>query len=923
MEKNENIEIKRIIDILSSKKIIIVLLLILFTAIGYLYSYYYVVPEYKSVETLLLIPNNVNESQTVTSSDLTLNSGLITTYSNIAKNSKVLNKVINNLYLDMTEEELSNKMQISIVKDTHIMEISVTDTNPQLAMEITKEVSKVFLNEIKEIYNLNNIGIVDEAQVSNTPYNINHIKDILMFVVLGIFASGLYVLLVYILDNTIKSGEDIERYVKIKTLGNIPINQNKKKEIIERNDAKSYITECINTIRTNILYMNSTQKAKTILITSCTPKEGKSWVSANIATAFADTNQKVLLIDADMRKGRANKIFKVDSTEGLSNYLYNITGDVKKDIELGKKYIKETSIPNLHILTNGTIPPNPSELLASSSMKELMALLKNTYDILIIDAPPCKLVSDSIILSTIADSTILVANSEKTKIKDLKEVKKLIDNVGGKIIGAIINKKKVGNKTYSKNYYYGHSKSKHKYEMKENKIITVNEVIDEAIVNLKKKDFNIFFDENEILLPNPEEINNIDNTEYQEREMQEVSNFIKRHDNYLERVANIVSDIQVQLNSSNMKARLKNDNYDEDLESAITKKIEEWQQKNSEEIKNEIKNTNNAEELGKISNQLEKVKTNYEDILGEIKKNDYSDKMEEVFSEINNVKSNYNTLMKEIKEINNTDEILKEMNKDNLTSDQIKEILKEEISNISYTDEIEKIYNEIRDAKSDYKQLMQDIKEVSSTESLIDDLNKNRLTREEVQEILREEIYILEEQNKSRLTKKQVEELLKEEIANINNNEEIYNKISDVKSDYSKLIKELVSSNNTRIEEMQEETKKVVQQQISSIDYTEQINQMNEMIENLKDSYLELSNIIRTNHKEDINSKNVIDIKSLKKQKTETKKEEDVKKERNKFTYPIDKDISYSELEKTAMWVVSTKPKTNKNASSESYESFM
>ena len=372
-----------------------------------------------------------------------------------------------------------------------------------------------------------------------------------------------------------------------------------------------------------------------------------------------------------------------------------------------------------------------------------------------------------------------------------------------------------------------------------------------------------------------------------------------------------------------MKARLKNDNYDEDLESAITKKIEEWQQKNSEEIKNEIKNTNNAEELGKISNQLEKVKTNYEDILGEIKKNDYSDKMEEVFSEINNVKSNYNTLMKEIKEINNTDEILKEMNKDNLTSDQIKEILKEEISNISYTDEIEKIYNEIRDAKSDYKQLMQDIKEVSSTESLIDDLNKNRLTREEVQEILREEIYILEEQNKSRLTKKQVEELLKEEIANINNNEEIYNKISDVKSDYSKLIKELVSSNNTRIEEMQEETKKVVQQQISSIDYTEQINQMNEMIENLKDSYLELSNIIRTNHKEDINSKNVIDIKSLKKQKTETKKEEDVKKERNKFTYPIDKDISYSELEKTAMWVVSTKPKTNKNASSESYESFM
>lgn len=369
MERNENIEIKRISDILKRKKIIIVFLLIIFTTVGYIYSYKYIVPEYKSTETLLLIPNKVNESETITNSDLTMNSGLISTYSNIAKNTKVLKKVIKNLELNMTEEQLLDKMEINIVKDTHIIKISVSDKDPRLARNITKELSKVFLKEIKDIYNLNNIGIVDEAQLPNNPYNINHIKDTAIFLALGIMISFGYILTIYILDNTIKKEDDIEKYIKIKALGNIPINQNKKQELIERNNAKSYITECINTIRTNILYMNSTQNAKTILITSCTPKEGKSWISANIAVSFAETNKKVLLVDADMRKGRANKIFNVDNEEGLSNFLYHITGDVKKDIELGRKYIKETAISNLHILTNGTIPPNPSELLGASSMK--------------------------------------------------------------------------------------------------------------------------------------------------------------------------------------------------------------------------------------------------------------------------------------------------------------------------------------------------------------------------------------------------------------------------------------------------------------------------------------------------------------------------------------------------------------------------
>ncbi len=806
MERNENIEIKRISDILKRKKIIIVFLLIIFTTVGYIYSYKYIVPEYKSTETLLLIPNKVNESETITNSDLTMNSGLISTYSNIAKNTKVLKKVIKNLELNMTEEQLLDKMEINIVKDTHIIKISVSDKDPRLARNITKELSKVFLKEIKDIYNLNNIGIVDEAQLPNNPYNINHIKDTAIFLALGIMISFGYILTIYILDNTIKKEDDIEKYIKIKALGNIPINQNKKQELIERNNAKSYITECINTIRTNILYMNSTQNAKTILITSCTPKEGKSWISANIAVSFAETNKKVLLVDADMRKGRANKIFNVDNEEGLSNFLYHITGDVKKDIELGRKYIKETAISNLHILTNGTIPPNPSELLGASSMKQLLALLKNIYDIIIIDAPPCKLVSDSIILTTMVDSTILVANAEKTKIKDLKETKKSIENVGGKIIGAIINKVKISGRTYNKSYYYGHKSSKNKSGMKKEKFITVNEVINLSLPQLKAKDYNIFFDENDISYSNLEE------KEDENSRKQDFSELIKRQDNYLEKMINDVSDIKVQLKNNSMKDRLNNTTYKDNLEEAISKKISEWQEKNSEELKREIRNVNNTNELNQISNQLESVRINYDNIL---------------------------TQFKEKMELNNN--------------------------------------------------MHQEIKEALNSKEIIKDINKNRFTKEQFKEVFREEVYNLKEQNKAYM-----------------------------QADYGRLVREIINSNNAKIEEMQEETKKILQQQISNINYTQQINQMSEMIENLKDSYLELANIIRTNNEQEINKNNVIDLKTVKKQKG--KKDT---KTKIKLVYSLDEDIAFENLEATASYIIPIKQKYDNKEVSDSYENFM
>ena len=158
MGKNENIEISRILDIVKSKKLVIATILVIFIVLGCIYSYHYVVPKYKATSSLLLIPNSASEGKVIVSSDLTVNadltvnSGLIETYRSIGENSKVIKQVIQNLGLDMTEEELLKEMKITVMKDTYVIQVEVTNTNAQVAMEIAKEFDEVFLKEIGEIY---------------------------------------------------------------------------------------------------------------------------------------------------------------------------------------------------------------------------------------------------------------------------------------------------------------------------------------------------------------------------------------------------------------------------------------------------------------------------------------------------------------------------------------------------------------------------------------------------------------------------------------------------------------------------------------------------------------------------------------------------------------------------------------------------
>ena len=228
-----------------------------------------------------------------------------------------------------------------------------------------------------------------------------------------------------------------------------------KKELVAELDPKSPISEVFRTLRTNIQFMNTKGKLKSILITSTLPGEGKSWVSSNLAVTFAQAGKKVVLIDADMRKGRVYSIFGVSPRPGLSNYLSGVdwnNGDASEDLA---DYIQETEVDNLYVIPAGNVPPNPSELLVSDRMQDLMAKINDLCDIIIFDGTPSQLVTDALILARIVDSTVIVTASKQTKKEDLKRVIRNINNVGGKIAGIIVNKIEVDAKKYEQSYYYG------------------------------------------------------------------------------------------------------------------------------------------------------------------------------------------------------------------------------------------------------------------------------------------------------------------------------------------------------------------------------------------------------------------------------------------------------------------------------------
>lgn len=220
-----------------------------------------------------------------------------------------------------------------------------------------------------------------------------------------------------------------------------------KDEIVVDKNPKSSVAEAIRIIRTNLEFSGVDKKVRSILVTSSVPGEGKSFISTNLATAFAQNGSKVLLMDCDMRKGRLHKIFEIENDKGLSNLLL-------ENVEVRfNSYIRRTRIENLYLLPKGVVPPNPSELLNSPKTKVLLRTLAEKFDYIILDGTPVNGLTDSLILTKYVDKTVIVTSLNQTKTNELEFTKKSLMSVGADIAGVIVNRTSDIHGSYYGNYY--------------------------------------------------------------------------------------------------------------------------------------------------------------------------------------------------------------------------------------------------------------------------------------------------------------------------------------------------------------------------------------------------------------------------------------------------------------------------------------
>jgi capsular exopolysaccharide synthesis family protein len=364
----------------------------------------------------------------------------VKSYAAMVSTPVVLQPVVDELGLDRTAAELAHEVTATSPADTVLIDIAVTDPDPELAAATAAATAASFAVVVADLESPADgsgspvkVSVVRPAAAPTTPTTPDHRLDLALGLLAGIVLGFGLALLRRALDTRVRDAKDIAAVTPASVLGTISEDPHgSDRPLIVQSDPHSQRAEAYRRLRTNLQFLRLDGDARTIVVTSTVPDEGKSTSAANLAIALADAGSRVVLVDADLRRPSIARYLGLEGAVGLTTVL------------IGQATLEDVLQPwgngFLDVLPSGQVPPNPSEILGSAAMGDLLAELARRYDLVLLDSPPLLPVTDAAVLSTQAAGTLLVVGADRVNRRQLADAVGSLDSVRSRLLGVVLNR---------------------------------------------------------------------------------------------------------------------------------------------------------------------------------------------------------------------------------------------------------------------------------------------------------------------------------------------------------------------------------------------------------------------------------------------------------------------------------------------------
>ena len=363
----------------------------------------------------------------------------VTSYADLVSGRELSSRVASRLDLESPPEELAEQISAVVVPETVILQLTVVDSDPRQARrlaqtyadELTKFVAELETNPGAQRAPIK-ASIVDAASLPSSPVSPQPVRNLALGALLGLLLGLVTAVVRELLDTSVKSNEDVSQAVGAPVMGSIAYDSNApRKPLVTSLDSHAPRVEAFRVLRTNMQFVDVDKDSKVFVVTSSLPQEGKTTTSENLAITLAQAGQRVALVDGDLRRPKIADNLRLESAVGLTTVL---VGHLSLD-----NAIQNSSIENLWVLTSGATPPNPSELLQSHAMTDVLTRLRKTFDVIVIDAPPLLPVTDAALLTSQSDGALIVVRHGKTTKDQLRHAVERLEAVGGRTLGVVLN----------------------------------------------------------------------------------------------------------------------------------------------------------------------------------------------------------------------------------------------------------------------------------------------------------------------------------------------------------------------------------------------------------------------------------------------------------------------------------------------------